>query len=151
MKIVFVFTLCLLVTNIKAQSPGNTGIGTSTPHPSAKLDITANNAGLLIPRLTTLQRNQIPDAAHGLMIFDTDLDLFFYKSLNGWMDMGSGSGSTQFGYFEKENLQALSFPVVSSINSYLPWGNRFMTWMGLKPGTQESTGGLRTHSRQNMR
>ena len=35
------------------------GIGTATPAASAKLDITSTTQGLLVPRLTTIQRNAI--------------------------------------------------------------------------------------------
>ncbi|GHC49791.1 hypothetical protein GCM10008083_11730 [Ulvibacter litoralis] len=58
------------------------GIGTSLPDPSSALDISANNKGLLIPRLTTVERNAIASAANGLLIFNTDSDEFQYNSSN---------------------------------------------------------------------
>ncbi len=48
------------------------GIGTVTPDPSARLDIWDTVRGLLIPRLTTQQRDAIQDPAHTLMIFNID-------------------------------------------------------------------------------
>src|SRR5689334_19232077 len=60
-----------------AASPGfaQTKIGASgAPDASAMLEITAgatNNKGLLLPRITTAQRNAITSPATGLMIYNT--------------------------------------------------------------------------------
>ncbi len=48
------------------------GIGTTTPSPSAILDINSTTKGVLIPRMTTTQRNAIPSPANGLLIVNTD-------------------------------------------------------------------------------
>lgn len=48
------------------------GIGTQTPNPSAKLDIQSTDKGVLIPRMTTAERNTISLPAEGLIIFNTD-------------------------------------------------------------------------------
>lgn len=48
------------------------GIGTSTPHASAILDISSSSKGLLIPRMTMLQRISIPSPSKGLMVYQTD-------------------------------------------------------------------------------
>ena len=48
----------------------NIGIGTNTPDPSAKLDITSTNSGFLPPRMSMLQRDSIQNPAEGLMIFN---------------------------------------------------------------------------------
>ena len=48
------------------------GIGTNNPHTSAALDIHDTSRGILIPRLTTQQRDAIPNPAHTLMIFNID-------------------------------------------------------------------------------
>ena len=46
------------------------GIGTTTPHASAALDITASDKGLLLPRVTSLDDiTETPE--NGLMIYDT--------------------------------------------------------------------------------
>ncbi|PMD98815.1 hypothetical protein BWI97_03100 [Siphonobacter sp. BAB-5405] len=57
------------------------GIGTSTPDPSAALDITSTDKGLLIPRVTLADRPGSPGKAAptlGLMVFQTDNDPGFY-------------------------------------------------------------------------
>ncbi len=51
---------------------GNTGIGTANPNPSAILDISSTSKGVLLPRMSTTQRNAIVSPAVGLTIFNTD-------------------------------------------------------------------------------
>ena len=55
---------------------GNIGIGTSSPDPSALLDLRTTGGGLLIPRVTSLQRNAIPSPATGLLIYNTSTNAF---------------------------------------------------------------------------
>jgi hypothetical protein len=57
-----------------------TGIGTTTPNASAKLEIAATDKGLLIPRMTKTQREAITlsSAANGLMVYQTDDLAGFY-------------------------------------------------------------------------
>lgn len=58
------------------------GIGTNSPHPSAQLDITSTNKGLLVPRLTLAQRGAIASPVAGLLIYQTD-GVPGYYSYNG--------------------------------------------------------------------
>jgi trimeric autotransporter adhesin len=56
----------------------NVGIGTQTPHASAMLDVSSNNKGLLIPRLTEVQKEAIANPATGLLVWQTDGTPGFY-------------------------------------------------------------------------
>lgn len=56
----------------------NIGINTTSPDPSAQLDITSTSKGLLVPRMTQVQRNAIASPATGLLIFQTDVQPGFY-------------------------------------------------------------------------
>ncbi|KXK56556.1 MAG: hypothetical protein UZ07_CHB004001393, partial [Chlorobi bacterium OLB7] len=47
---------------------GHMGIGTLSPDPAAILDLTSTTAGLLVPRMTTAQRDAIPAPPNGLLI-----------------------------------------------------------------------------------
>ena len=63
----------------------------TAPNTSAMLDVSSTTKGLLIPRMTTLQKNAIPNKAEGLMVYDTDSKLFSYwivgtGTLGYWMD-----------------------------------------------------------------
>ena len=62
------------------MSYSQVGIGTTTPDASSALDITSNSSGILIPRLTSAQRDAIANPANGLLIFNTDSDEFQFNS-----------------------------------------------------------------------
>jgi hypothetical protein len=61
-------------------SNAQTGIGTTTPNASAKLEIAATDKGILIPRMTKTQRESITltTAANGLLVYQTDDVVGFY-------------------------------------------------------------------------
>ena len=74
-----VLVLILLSMGVSAQ----VGIGTTTPHTSAILDVSSTNRGLLIPRMTSAQRNAIPAIA-GLMVYDTEFKEHFHFDGTQW-------------------------------------------------------------------
>jgi len=65
---------------LSIQSYSQTGIGTTTPNASAKLEIASTDKGLLIPRMTKTQREAISlsAAANGLLVYQTDDLAGFY-------------------------------------------------------------------------
>ncbi len=68
-KYIIVFAGLFLSIHLKAQ----TGIGTTTPHASAKLDVSANNKGFLPPRVTLTSNTDattIPSPAEGLLVYN---------------------------------------------------------------------------------
>jgi len=66
------------------------GIGTTTPHPSSILDIESTSQGVLVPRMSTLQRTTILLPAEGLLVFDTDENAFYYYDGVIWVKLGGG-------------------------------------------------------------
>jgi hypothetical protein len=81
----FLLLIILLVTvsNTFAQ----VGIGTNTPAASAALEITSitNNKGILIPRITSLQKDAISNPAEGLMIYQSSAPTgFYYYNGSAW-------------------------------------------------------------------
>lgn len=95
----FIQSILFLLFAVNVLYAQNIGIGITNPHASAQLDISSNNRGLLVPRLTTTQRNAIPSPAVGLLVYDSTLqDLMYFQ--NGWKSTGalklpfSGSYST---------------------------------------------------------
>lgn len=56
------------------------GIGTTNPDASSALEINADNAGVLFPRLTTAQRNAISNPATGLLIYNKTSGTFDYNT-----------------------------------------------------------------------
>jgi len=90
----FTFFVVLFTFNLTAQNVGINGNG-AVPDASAILDISAaptNNKGMLIPRLTTTQRNSIISPAHTLLIFNTTTNCYeWWDNLGGsWVSMGCG-------------------------------------------------------------
>jgi len=53
------------------------GMGTTAPHSSAALDISNTSKGVLMPRMTSAQRNAIVTPAAILLVFDTDKGCLF--------------------------------------------------------------------------
>ena len=76
MKLTFCSFIVLLLVSVKSFS--QTGIGTTTPNASAKLEIAATDKGLLIPRMTAAQRTAITTPANGLLVYQTDSETGFY-------------------------------------------------------------------------
>lgn len=77
----------------------NVGIGTNSPHASAKLDVESTERGFLMPRMTTAQRDLINGGAPaaGLMIYNTTTDMFEYYNGTSW-DMIIGGSSLAWTY-----------------------------------------------------
>ena len=71
MKNIFTLLAAVLLT---ATTFAQVGIGTSTPHASAALDLTSTTGGLLLPRMTNAERLNISEPAAGLQVFVTDFD-----------------------------------------------------------------------------
>jgi hypothetical protein len=63
------FSAALLVS---AFSFAQVGVGTTTPDASAQLDVTSTSKGLLPPRMTMVQMNNIATPANGLIVYCSD-------------------------------------------------------------------------------
>ncbi|HSK14115.1 MAG TPA: hypothetical protein VK907_12935 [Phnomibacter sp.] len=80
------------VSGAIAQNVGINGSG-AQPHSSAMLDVSSTTKGLLVPRMTTLQRNGIANPAKGLLVYDTDLNNLFHFNGTTWSAVGAGGGN----------------------------------------------------------
>jgi len=113
MKHFFTFLAAVLIT---ATSVAQVGINIETADPSAALDIVSTTGGLLVPRMTEAQRNQINDPAgpaDGLMIYQIDGTAGFYYY----------NGSSWEGYYSKNevdvlitNLQSTTYNIGDIVN-----------------------------------
>lgn len=73
-------------------------IGTTNPVASAAFDVQSTTRGILVPRMTSVQRTAIASPATGLMVFDTDSVSHFQYTGAIWQNLyntggGSGGGS----------------------------------------------------------
>lgn len=65
----------------------NIAVGTSPPDVSAMLDVQSTTKGMLIPRMSTAQRNSIASPATGLVVFDYTTGSFWFKSSGNWIEL----------------------------------------------------------------
>jgi len=82
MKTLYLLKLILLLTiTFFLFSTGTSQVlisgSTGNPDNSAMLEIQSNSKGVLIPRLTTAERNGISTPAEGLLVYDSNLQSFF--------------------------------------------------------------------------
>lgn len=86
-----IFAMCVSHLSSTAQVAANkTG---NFPDPSAIMDVSGDDGGMLIPRMTLVERDAIVDPATSLMIYQTDIDAGFYynsgtASLPIWSPIG---------------------------------------------------------------
>lgn len=73
------------------------GIGTTSPDASAALEITANNKGLLIPRMNLASINAIPNPARGLLVYDSAANQLMVNigtaAIPNWQAVTGNSGN----------------------------------------------------------
>jgi hypothetical protein len=87
---VLISIFSFIYSGIYAQNAGNVGIGTTTPHNSAILDLSSNTKGLLLPRMSLQERTSIINPAKGLMVYQTNLisGLYIHNG-NEWSAIGA--------------------------------------------------------------
>ena len=63
----------------------------SSANASAILDVKSNLKGMLVPRMSSAQRTAIASPATGLMVYDTDINSFWYYSGTAWVDISAAN------------------------------------------------------------
>jgi trimeric autotransporter adhesin len=123
-KITFYLALAIisLLSSINLFSQGTSMNTTGAPaDTSAILDISSTTKGLLIPRMTGLQRRAITNPAIGLMLYQTDGDstgLWFYDGYlwkmernNSWNVFGNAGTFPPYQFIGTTDAQPLVFKV----------------------------------------
>lgn len=83
---IFLLSILCCVLSVDAQ----VGIGTTTPDSSSALDIEGTDKGLLIARMTMIERDAIQNPANGLLIYQMDdTPGFYYFDGNNWVPFGN--------------------------------------------------------------
>ena len=87
----------------------NVGIGTTTPEATSILDVSSTDKGVLVPRLNTIQRLSIGSPAQGLLVYDTDIDCFFFfnSGSSSWQNLCSGGSGGVTGPTGPQGLQGI--------------------------------------------
>jgi len=140
MRIFYLLLITMLTSDLFAQ----VGIGTTAPDPSAMLDIVAKDKGLLIPRLTTVQRTTaIISPATGLLVYDTDTNSFWYYNgaawvnlagvgaVNAWLLTGNSGTDPAVNFIGTNDNQPMVFKINSQRHGWL--GNSNVFW-GINAG-----------------
>lgn len=85
-------SLCFAFFSIFSTT-AQVGIGTSNPSSSSMLDITSTSGGILIPRMSENDKNNILNPKKGLLIFQNDADEgFWYFSGTTWEPLAAKGG-----------------------------------------------------------
>ena len=64
------------------------GINTTNPDPSSALDVVSANTGILIPRMTQVERNAISSPVAGLLVYQTNnTPGFYYFNGTSWSNL----------------------------------------------------------------
>jgi hypothetical protein len=74
-----------------------TTLGSETNYASAKFAVDSTTQGVLLPRMTTTQRNAIASPATGLSVYNTTTNSNDYYNGTYWMSVGSTTSNTALG------------------------------------------------------
>lgn len=94
MKTTLYFLAFVLGICVQSLAQDNMGIGTLTPNSSAILEVASTDKGVLLPRLTSVQRTGIPNPAQGLFVFDSTTESFWYFNGTQWVEALGPPGPT---------------------------------------------------------
>lgn len=128
------------------------GINTTTPDPSSILDVSSTDRGILLPRMTSTERDNIASPAEGLFIFNTDSTCFQYYKGTNWseclgeaptnsLDCGSALG---IGVFQTGN--PLSSNNIITINVLVNVVGPYTIQSNIVNGYSFSASGVFTHA-----
>ncbi|MBE0638811.1 MAG: hypothetical protein IH598_09845 [Bacteroidales bacterium] len=102
-KLVLIVLLIALGFNLNAQVAVTTD--GSSADPSAMLDIKSTDKGLLIPRMTEAERDDIVTPAEGLMIYQTDgTEGFYYFNGTSWKAVAEKTSYTTWVMIDEVTL-----------------------------------------------
>lgn len=85
---------------IKVNPMNDVGIGTNVPDPSSKMEVFSNNKGIILPKMSLIQRNAIANPADGLQVYVVDNDhlvrgpYYYDGKAKLWIKLGSGGGGS---------------------------------------------------------
>jgi hypothetical protein len=113
MKKIFFFSLCAL--GLYSAAAQSVGIGTSTPHTSAALEINSSSKGLLLPRVN--DTNSISSPAKGLIIYrNADNKNWFYDG-SRWQPVAAAGGGSDSIWYKAQDSIAYTAKKYAGINS----------------------------------
>ncbi len=143
---VFLLTL-VLITNLLVTSYAQVGINddNGSPDASAMLDVKSTTKGMLIPRVTTTQRNAISSPATGLIVYNTTTNNFNFYNGTAWIEITTGSdnvivdadGDTKIQVEKSADEDSIRFDILGSERLVLKQNNSGITMLSL-PNTKRN-------------
>ena len=129
MKHFFTFLVAVFIT---ASTFAQTGIGTTTPHASAQLEVSSTTKGFLPPRMTKFEREAIANPVAGLVVWCTNCvtegELQVYDGI-AWSKAGvlPGTAQGQMRYWDGSNWLEIApgteGQVLTFINGIPKWND----------------------------
>ncbi len=89
-----IIALLMLLASQQWLTAQSVGIGTNSPSAGAALDVQSTSKGMLVPRMSTAQRDAITPAPAGLLVFDNSTGSFWFKGNNNWIELVDTAKST---------------------------------------------------------
>ena len=89
----------------------------SVAHSSAILDVKSTGKGVLVPRMSGVQRDAIASPATGLLIYNTDANVFQFRNATAWMNLNAekiltdADGDTKIQVEEGANDNTIRFDI----------------------------------------
>lgn len=91
-SLLIIFSLAFL------SATAQMGVGTTSPDVSAQVDINSVTKGLLLPRMTAVDRSAIVSPATGLMVFQTDgITGFYFYNGTAWSKLATQTAGIEIG------------------------------------------------------
>lgn len=139
LKIAAITTVILFGTfqTTKAQtntfpSTGSAGVGTVTPHASSIMELSSTTQGLLIPRMTSAQKNAIVSPATGLLIYQTDgtKGIYMYSG-TGWFAVSTSVATLATKALNNLAAVAINTSLTPATTGAIDLGSSTKTWKDL--------------------
>tara|TARA_Y100001972_G_C7664629_1_gene335753 strand:- start:3278 stop:4987 length:1710 start_codon:yes stop_codon:yes gene_type:complete len=135
----------LFSTTLQAQENGSVGIGIENPNPNAILHLVSpgSNQGLLIPTMTTSQRNssfftgKLSNSDNGLLVFDLTDKTFYYWQDSGWQSLSAGNQSLEYDPLTNQLTLSGGSSIDLSALATTDWNDLKNTPEGFLDGTDE--------------
>ncbi|MGV0949037.1 hypothetical protein ACTS93_18145 [Empedobacter falsenii] len=107
-------------------SHSQVGINTENPAPSSLLDVVSNEKGILIPRLTILERDRINKPSNGLLIYDKENQCLSQnigsEIMPEWVCLGI---TTRFFYMPSMVIDTTNVGTTKEIDLFSIYKNQF--------------------------
>jgi hypothetical protein len=135
-KLFFIIACAIFFVDVNAQntfpSSGSAGIGTTSPNASALLEVKSTSKGILIPRMTLIQRNAITSPATGLLIYQTNSTPGFYyysgtawtavtQKIKAWSLTGNSGTNPSTNFIGTTDAQPLMFRINNTKAGYIDY------------------------------